>query len=215
MEQNTSAQGSLARFIPAAPVSVRTIVWSGLTGIALALPLLCLVNLLPLPGLDAMNLAANAKRMQPLYVNPFFMVLKAVLLMPLAEEFFFRGILLHFLRRTLPLWVAVGLPTLMFGMTHLGFGFPNAVLALLLGAYFSWLVIRSGSFLTSALCHAGVNLCALFVIKPVAEVYGLTSLASLARPLPMLWVGLAIGTFATGVAILGREFNRRSLVTTA
>ncbi|MBI4337821.1 MAG: CPBP family intramembrane metalloprotease [Chloroflexi bacterium] len=62
----------------------------------------------------------------------------AVLLAPLAEELFFRGFLLQGLLRPLGTWGAVGVSSLVFGISHgaLGMVIPAALAGMLLGALF-------------------------------------------------------------------------------
>lgn len=80
----------------------------------------------------------------------------AILLAPVGEELFFRGLLFQGLRRSLPLWPAIVLSGLAFGLSHLeALAF---VLLFPVGMYFAWLFHRRGSLLVPMAAHATFNL---------------------------------------------------------
>lgn len=87
----------------------------------------------------------------------------AVLLAPIGEELFFRGMLFQGLRRSLPLWPAIVLSGLAFGLSHL------EVLAFVLlfpvGMYFAWLFHRRGSLLVPVAAHATFNLVGVALLR--------------------------------------------------
>lgn len=86
-----------------------------------------------------------------------------VLLAPIGEELFFRGLLFQGLRRSLPLWPAIVLSGLAFGLSHL------EVLAFVLlfpvGMYFAWLFHRRGSLLVPVAAHATFNLAGVALLR--------------------------------------------------
>jgi membrane protease YdiL (CAAX protease family) len=139
---------------------------------ALVIPTAVAMHLLPLPAPDAEMLRTSAARIAPLHAHPWMLALHALVVAPLCEEFVYRGLILQLLRRYLPLWAAVLIPTLLFAGTHFTFNYQNAVLAGVVGLFFAWLVVRSGSLFPAMLCHAGVNLTAVFLLRPLAEACG-------------------------------------------
>lgn len=199
------------RFLPFGRVSGSTLLWSVLTGMALVVPLLCLIHLLPLSTARTAGSLANSARLAQMPAG--LLALQAVVLFPLLEECFYRGLILQLLRRYLPLWIALMPPTLLFGFTHLGTSPQNAVFALLLGFYFGWLSVAGRSLLPSIFCHAGVNLLVRF---------GLYRLPGWGEPaadgsfFPPLVIGLlvfSLAILAVGVRQLRREFRRVAAVT--
>ncbi len=82
----------------------------------------------------------------------------AVVLAPISEELFFRGLLQTFLVRLLhSRWLAVGVASLIFGAVH--FQQPQAIPALaLLGLLMGYAYERTGSLLPAILIHALFNM---------------------------------------------------------
>lgn len=82
----------------------------------------------------------------------------AVVIAPISEELFFRGLLQTFLVRLLhSRWLAVGVASLIFGAVH--FQQPQAIPALaLLGLLMGYAYERTGSLLPAILIHALFNL---------------------------------------------------------
>lgn len=99
---------------------------------------------------------------------PFF-ILMAVVLAPLAEELFFRGMLFPAFARRFRVGTAIVLSALLFAVLHVGTGAtadlaPNAILAALifpLGLLLAWIYHRRGTLLAPILVHAAFNLLAV------------------------------------------------------
>jgi len=195
-------------FLPHAAVSLRVIVWSVVTGMAIALPVICLTWLIPLSPQEARMLEAATRRAAGAVMMPWGLALPALVIYPLLEEGFYRGLILQMLRRYLPLWVAVLVPTLLFGVTHLGFSLRNAVFALVVGCHFAWLAIRSRSLYPDILCHSAVNLSVLFLLGPVLAAHGITTPGAMLRPLPLAMLAGSLIVFGAGIRILHGEFSR-------
>ncbi len=160
-----SCRRTAAPFVPLKPISLRTGAWSVLLGVGLVTPLAVAIGLLHLP--ESVRATASVQARWLGYVNePGALFLKAVIVMPLLEELFYRGLLLQLLRRYCPVWFAIGFSATFFGVTHLGTSLATAVNAGVLGGVFSWLVIRTGSLFPSLLCHAAINFAWLFLITP-------------------------------------------------
>lgn len=177
-----------------------------LTGVALAMPVSALITLLPLPGPDADMVRVNATRMAPLYVQPWWIALHALVIGPLWEEGVW--LMLQLLRRYLPTWVAVAIPTFIFAGTHFTFSYHNAVLAAMVGLCFSGLALRSRSLYPAILCHAGVNLAALFILRPIFEAAGLKHAGAWHEPLPLLMLASSLALLVAGLRALSEENAR-------
>lgn len=88
---------------------------------------------------------------------------RLVIVVPLLEEIFWRGFLLRYLIREdftkVPFgtfsWFSFGIVTLMFGLAHFG---PDFVPALLAGALYNLLAIRTRSLAACVIAHAVTNL---------------------------------------------------------
>jgi len=187
-------------------VSGSTLLWSILTGMALVVPVSGLIQLLPLPMPNPASVAANAARIA--HIPSWVLALKAVVLFPLLEECIYRGVILQLLRRYLPLWIALVPPTLIFGVTHLGFSPQNALFALLVGLYFAWLAIRGRSLLPSILCHAGINCFVVFLLPRLAGANDGGEPMSFLQPVPLALLLVSVTVLAIGVRQLRGEFGR-------
>ena len=91
-----------------------------------------------------------------------FMALGAVLLVPIAEELLYRGMLFQGLRTRYGRWPAIGISGFFFGLLHAQWGDLGATMLLLaafypLGMWLAWVFDRRGSLLTTIVCHATYN----------------------------------------------------------
>lgn len=90
------------------------------------------------------------------------LVLGAVFIGPLAEELFYRGMLFSALRRHLPLWPAMGLAGVLFGLSHLQTTLQGYLMVLIiiipLGMFLAWIYERRGTLVVPILAHAVFNL---------------------------------------------------------
>lgn len=173
---------------------------------ALALPVLYLLRLLPLPTPDEAVAAQHTAR---LFLAPGSLALKALLLYPLLEEIFYRGLMLQLLRRYLPLWLAVLLPNLLFAFTHVGAGVGNVLFAFIIGLVLSWLVLRSRSLFPSILCHSAVNLSVLFVINPIFAAHDLHASAEMLQPFALAFLASCVALAVASFEVLHGEFPAR------
>lgn len=85
--------------------------------------------------------------------------LAALVVAPLAEEFFFRRVLQGWLERRFPEadgTVAIGLSAAAFAAAHVGHGLAPAPL-FLLGLVLGFIALRTGSLTACVLLHAGFN----------------------------------------------------------
>jgi len=194
-------------YLPFRRISLRTAAWAVATGMALVLPASYLIHFLPLPAATVVQAETTHKLMT---TSPLWLIgLKSLLVYPLLEECIYRGIMLQMLRRSLPLWAALLPPTLLFGVTHLGYSPQNAVFAGIAGLYLAWLSIRSGSLLTSIACHSAINLFVVFLLPLVASRLAITADPRMLFSAPLLClfvVSLAVLTM--GIRRLRNTFGR-------
>jgi uncharacterized protein len=93
-----------------------------------------------------------------------WLIVSAVVVAPLAEELFFRGMLYQALRRRMRAWWAIAVSAIAFAGAHVfqelgGPAGPVAfVLILPLGVLLGWLFERRGSLATPVAVHAAFNL---------------------------------------------------------
>lgn len=86
-----------------------------------------------------------------------------VVLVPLGEELLFRGMLFSALRDRVPLWPAIGLSGLVFGLSHVE---PLAiVLTFPAGMLWAWGFHRRGTLVTSVAAHAVFNLINVVLLR--------------------------------------------------
>jgi len=84
----------------------------------------------------------------------------AAILIPIAEEVFFRGILYRWLRVRAGLWLGLGISAVVFGSLHLG---PQVLSISILGAIMAVVYERSKSLWTAITIHATNNALALIL----------------------------------------------------
>lgn len=99
----------------------------------------------------------------PYSLSLLFRFLRLVVVVPFLEEIFWRGFLLRYVIRedfeNVPFgtfnWASFGIVTLCFGLAHWG---PDFVPALIVGALFNLVAIRTRSLSVCVLTHAVTNL---------------------------------------------------------
>lgn len=100
--------------------------------------------------------AAQSRQMLP------YLVAAAVVLAPVGEELFFRGMLFQALRRRFHLWPAIGLSALAFALVHAQATLEGTGLVFLvlfpLGMFLAWVFHRRGTLVTPVLVHVLFNL---------------------------------------------------------
>jgi membrane protease YdiL (CAAX protease family) len=198
-------------FLPLRRITARTAIWSFLLGTALVCPVVIAVGLLSLPAITPD--ATRPERFLSYVLQPGTIFLKAVVIAPLWEEMFYRGLILQLARRYLPAWGAILLSTTIFAVPHAGMGLGTAVMAFLIGTVLAWIVVRSGSLYASFLCHATVNLTWLFVLGPAFGITGKILTYSPASPrinpltdlFPVWWIALSLGLSTAGAVMLTRK----------
>lgn len=149
--------GDQRKILPRAALSPAQTLWLTLTGVLLAAPMTLGVDVL-----EAL-LSWHGTVVQPMVLQAqapgvfLLTLLKSALLVPVLEELFFRGYLLHAMKRFgEPRAAAVS--ALCFALVHLG-GTPCAwVMYAAMGLLLAALTMRTGSLLAPMLVHAVYNL---------------------------------------------------------
>jgi membrane protease YdiL (CAAX protease family) len=130
--------------------------------------------------------------------------LPVIVVAPVAEELFFRGLLLRGYLRRYSVTTAVWASAVLFAVFH---GNPwQMVIALPLGVWFARMSLRTGSLLPGMLGHAMVNFSRNFLLDPFAFVLGYTAEDfEGAKHFPPLMLGLAGAMTVVGGLILWRQ----------
>jgi membrane protease YdiL (CAAX protease family) len=96
--------------------------------------------------------AANNALMLPLLLDyPVVMTLTLPLAAAFSEELFFRGTLQRALVKRMPVWLAVGLASLLFAAVH--FDIQGFIVRAMLGALLATLVLRGRSIFPAMMTH--------------------------------------------------------------
>lgn len=129
-------------------------------GLASQLLLVPLVSfpLLKLLGRTASDLEGPARTLADKANDPFGVVLLFVIVVigaPIAEELFFRGLVMRSVERHLGAPAAIGISAVAFGVTHFEGIQTPALIAF--GLVLGWLVYRTGRIGTSIVAHMAFN----------------------------------------------------------
>lgn len=115
-----------------------------------------------LSDLDADDVSADARELVDAASGPGIAVLVLVVCIgaPVAEELFFRGLLLRALERRWQVGVALVVSSVLFAASHFqGIQFPAL---LVFGAVAGYLAVRTGRLGPAIACHAGFNAWTVF-----------------------------------------------------
>jgi membrane protease YdiL (CAAX protease family) len=83
---------------------------------------------------------------------------------PLFEELYFRGVLLPTLARRLPVWVAVVVQAVLFGVLHVDQGVFGVAAITAVGLVLGWLRVVTRSLVAPIAVHAGFNAVAVLAV---------------------------------------------------
>lgn len=111
---------------------------------------------------DIMNSAGFSGRPSPL------LVLYAVILGPVAEEFTFRGVTMASAKRALPFWAANLLQAFLFGAFHMNM--IQGIYAFALGLVLGLICEKSGCIWYSVVLHMGFNFWGTFMAEFVTDI---------------------------------------------
>lgn len=132
------------------PQRVIGIVGSGIAlQIALSMALTVILPLMP------KIFESYSAVMDALGSESVWMILCVCILAPIGEELIFRGLTLRIMRKAIPLWAAVIVQALLFGIYHMNL--VQGVYAFLLGLLFGYIAYRYGSVVPGILLHMVVN----------------------------------------------------------
>ncbi len=101
---------------------------------------------------------------ESLYSSPFLIqILCSGLIIPVAEEFIFRGLIYASIRDRLPFLPAALITSLLFALFH--GNLPQGVYAFLLGMAMTWVYEACGTLAAAVIFHQAANLLSLFITK--------------------------------------------------
>jgi uncharacterized protein len=128
-----------------------------------------------------------------------WIVLAICVIAPVAEELFFRGIILRNFLERYSTRKAVFWSALLFAVFHLN---PwQAVVAFPLGVLAAWLVIRTGSVIPGIIVHAVINSSTNFLMEPLGALFGYSAL-ELEEAAHVPWQMLVIGGVLTAAGLV-------------
>jgi membrane protease YdiL (CAAX protease family) len=111
------------------------------------------------------NTDALAEQIKIAPLTTLGLLLAGALVAPVCEEVFFRGFLLPGITRSMPIWAAIVVSSLLFGVAHVDLGSfaPLVVIGLLLGV----VRYKTRSLWPSIFLHTLNNTAALFALLPL------------------------------------------------
>jgi membrane protease YdiL (CAAX protease family) len=135
------------------------------------------------------------------------LLVPVVIVAPLAEEMFFRGLLLRGYLERYSRATAIWGSAVLFALFHLN---PwQGIIALPLGVAYAWLVVRTGSLLPSMLSHAMVNFSNNFLLVPLAAVLGYSAAElEAADHFPPLMLGFGAVLMVGGSFVVWQQLGR-------
>jgi membrane protease YdiL (CAAX protease family) len=146
--------------------------------------------------------------------NWLLFLLPVVVVAPIAEEVFFRGLLLRgYLSRYSATTAMLG-SAVLFAVFHLN---PwQAIVAFPLGVAYAWLVLNTGSVLPGMLSHAMVNFSTTFLLHPLAVVLGYSSAElQAAKHFPPLMLGIGAVLTVSGCYLVSQQLSESTAYDTA
>ncbi len=164
-------------------------------------------NLLKLIGFP---LTENVSMLNPTSWGKYFLSILALAILPaIGEEFVFRGVVLHGLRSRFNDVSAVLLSALMFAIMHQSL--QQLIYPFILGCIMGWVVLRTGSLVSSVLIHF-VNNFLVVTLTFVENMTGFSFAIGGAWWFYIIAIGLLFVTFAICYIIDRFYFNHQSKV---
>ncbi|MEZ4336485.1 MAG: CPBP family intramembrane glutamic endopeptidase [Sandaracinaceae bacterium] len=157
------------------------------------------------PGLapDPAEAMAAARRLRIESVRDAFVIPLAFVAIPaLAEELFFRGLLLPGLAKQIDPKLAIVVTAVLFGLVHLS---PIAILyASLAGVVLGWVRLSTGSVVPAIALHGAFNAMPILLPPEVIRLPGFNTVEPDVYHLPLtLVIGSSLVTFAC-LAVIAR-----------
>lgn len=136
------------------------------------------------------------------------LVCTVVLLAPVGEELFFRGLVLHGYLTRYSRITAVVVSSVLFAVFHLNVG--QAVFALPIGLCCGWLYLRTRSLFPCIIFHVLANFSATFLLTPLATAMGYSDDSPEAGVglTPVSMLALAAALVAVGGAVLWWQLRK-------
>jgi sodium transport system permease protein len=136
-------------------------------------------------------------------VSPLVIIFGIAITPGICEEFFFRGLVLSSLRRSLGNGKGVLGCAVLFAIMHMQL--PNFTFYLVMGLLLGFLVVRTGSVMPAMLAHLGNNafaaICGTFFNDSVVT----KTLSSVDTHMPPLVIAGAIGFLVLGICLLRKK----------
>ncbi len=180
-----------------------------LFAIALAATILFveLDSLIPMPEFFRESFGAFAQ------VPLLAALLLAVVIAPVAEELFFRGLLFRAFLGRYSFTTAVVAATILFAVFHLN---PwQGMRALFLGLWAAWLLCRTGSLLPGIIGHAFFNGSGFLLAQPIFKAWDHAAEFGNFQHLPFSLFAVATAVLLTGGYVLTRQLKTVSPATDA
>jgi membrane protease YdiL (CAAX protease family) len=148
---------------------------SGLATFLIAAPLVDAVNAASEYLITRLGFPNERQEMVDIFENMHSAAMRclfaalAIILVPAAEEVFFRGGLFRYFRTRVPRWAAIGLTSALFGALHVAWGkhmvgLPSLLPLSTLAAVFCLAYERTGMIGTVIVAHALFNLNSMFEV---------------------------------------------------
>ena len=130
-----------------------------------------------------------------------------VLLAPVGEELFFRGLVLHGYLTRYSRTIAVVASSVLFALFHLNL--PQAVFALPIGLACGWLFLHTRSLIPCIVCHVLANFSATFLLTPLAVRMGYSDdMETGVGMTPVSMLGLAMVMLVMGGGVLWWQLRK-------
>jgi uncharacterized protein len=127
-----------------------------------------------------------------------------VIIAPVAEELFFRGLLMHGFLGRYRRWTAILLSAFFFAIIH--FMPPQIAATFFIGIYLAWWRARTGSLLFCIYGHALNNGLVLLIAQLPAEIEGFNTWEDGVQFQPLWLTGSGLILALAGIGILRRQF---------
>jgi membrane protease YdiL (CAAX protease family) len=171
------------------PVSLRVVLVSIATGVALQLPLSEVANLIEL--IAPVSLEQKRAIAELLAIDSVLAGIKVALAVvvaaPLSEELLFRGALLRGMTRVHSRSIALLVSALLFGVSHAAL-VTSVLPATLAGLVLGWLTLRQRSIVPSIALHAAVNATPLLLPASLVTIPGFNTLQEAVYHVPPSWL---------------------------
>lgn len=122
------------------------------------------------------------------------------IVVPIVEELCFRGLVFNRLKRSTPLWIALGIQAIIFGLIHMNL--LQGLYAGIIGIVFALLYHKFKNLWASITAHITLNLSAVFITEYASEEF-------LANNAILLLVVSLITTALFGMLII-RQFSNKT-----